>query len=109
MSNDIRCLETEEIDISCSLLNKRQIKFSPRSLFGEFLYNTWQKINKTFLADRNELQVWQKVDRHGNIYWNAYDPATGKSFSSGSQADIYMWIEQLYHVRLNTYDICGGR
>ncbi|BAZ48488.1 hypothetical protein NIES4103_10960 [Nostoc sp. NIES-4103] len=96
MSNDIRCLPPDEIDINCSFLNRRKFKFSTRSRLGDFLYNTWQQFIKTLLADRNELQVWQKVDHHGNIYWNAYDPATGKSFSSGSEADVHMWIEKLY-------------
>jgi hypothetical protein len=50
-----------------------------------------------WLLDNNkEIQVWQKSDSHGNIYWKAYDPVTGKSFSSGSEADISMWIEQRY-------------
>ncbi|MBW4564596.1 MAG: hypothetical protein KME32_26400 [Mojavia pulchra JT2-VF2] len=60
------------------------------------LLNFWQSEMKILLADPDELQVRQKIDRHGNIYWQAYDPVTGKSFSSGSEVDISMWIEQLY-------------
>ncbi|WP_414519790.1 hypothetical protein [Nostoc sp. PCC 9305] len=60
------------------------------------LHIIWESFVKKLLVDPNELQVWQKVDRHGNIYWQAYDPATGKSFSSGSETDVFMWIEQLY-------------
>ncbi|MEH2179081.1 hypothetical protein [Nostoc sp.] len=55
----------------------------------------WANFVKKLLAP-HELQVWRKVDRHGNIYWQAYDPVTGKSFSSGSETDMSMWIEQLY-------------
>ncbi|WP_230966285.1 hypothetical protein [Nostoc sp. NZL] len=92
MNNDIRCLPKEDAKINCTpLLNK---EFN--SKFWGFLHKLWKKFVKIILADPNELQVWQKVDRYGNIYWQAYDPATGKSFSSGSQADVYMWIEQLY-------------
>ncbi|MGF1939327.1 MAG: hypothetical protein RM347_034110 [Nostoc sp. ChiQUE02] len=92
MSNEIRCLPTEDIEINCNPLFKK--KFN--SNFWESLHSLWKSFVKKLLADPNELQVWQKVDRHGNTYWQAYDPATGKSFSSGSQADICMWIEQLY-------------
>ncbi|MCC5666087.1 hypothetical protein LC653_19715 [Nostoc sp. CHAB 5784] len=92
MNNDIRCLPTEDTTINCSPLFKK--KFN--SNFWESLHSIWENFVKKLLADPNELQVWQKVDRYGNIYWQAYDPATGKSFSSGSEADVYMWIEQLY-------------
>ncbi|MCC5623395.1 hypothetical protein [Nostoc sp. CHAB 5715] len=92
MNNDIRCLPTEDTRINCSPLFKKKIN----SNFWESLHSIWEKIVKKLLADSNELQVWQKVDRYGNIYWQAYDPTTGKSFSSGSEADVCMWIEQLY-------------
>jgi hypothetical protein len=94
MSNDIRCLSTEDKDI--------EINFNPlltkniNSKFWKGLYTIWESLIKRLLANPNELQVWQKVDRHGNIYWQAYDPATGKYFSSGSQADVCIWIEQVY-------------
>ncbi|MEH1943186.1 MAG: hypothetical protein V7L01_23610 [Nostoc sp.] len=92
MNNDIRCLPTEDTRINCSPLFKKNFN----SNFWKSLHSIWENFVKKILADPNELQVWQKVDRYGNIYWQAYDPATGKSFSSGSQADVCMWIEQLY-------------
>ncbi|MBH8553417.1 hypothetical protein I8751_13735 [Nostocaceae cyanobacterium CENA357] len=92
MNNGIKCLQSEDIEISCgSNFNKK----NNRS-FGESLHYIWKKIVKTLLVDSQELQVLQRNDRYGNIYWQAYDPVTGKSFSSGSKADISMWIEQLY-------------
>ncbi|WP_339378142.1 hypothetical protein [Calothrix sp. NIES-2100] len=63
---------------------------------GQALHGLWDNTVKTLLADPQELQVIQKVDRHGNIYWQAYDPVTGKSYASGSEVDVTMWIEQLY-------------
>ncbi len=92
MNNDIRYLPTEDTRINCSPLSKKD----SNSNFWKSLHIIWESFVKKFLADPNELQVWQKVDRYGNIYWQAYDPATGKTFSSGSQADVCMWIEQLY-------------
>ncbi len=92
MKDDIRCLQSKDIEISCNSNFNQKINRS----FGESLHYIWEKIVKTLLVDSQELQVLQKVDRQGNIYWQAYDPVTGKSFSSGSKVDISMWIEQLY-------------
>ncbi|MEH2079935.1 MAG: hypothetical protein V7K89_07935 [Nostoc sp.] len=92
MNNDIRCLSTEDIEINCSPSFQKKFNLN----FWKSLYMIWENFIKNILADPHELQVWQKVDRHGNIYWQAYDPVTGKSFSSGSETDVSMWIEQLY-------------
>ncbi|WP_225895633.1 hypothetical protein [Dendronalium phyllosphericum] len=96
MKNNIRCLHSEKIEINSSSANKRELLFNTHSKIRIFLHDLWEKFVKSLLADPNDLQVWQKVDRYGNTYWNAYHPATGKSFSSGSEADVSMWIEQLY-------------
>jgi hypothetical protein len=55
-----------------------------------------KKMLNALFADPKEIQVNQKIDREGNIYWRVYDPVTGNSFSSGSETDVCMWIEQLY-------------
>ncbi|MDZ8052219.1 MAG: hypothetical protein RMX68_030265 [Aulosira sp. ZfuVER01] len=88
MRNEIRCLQPEEIEITSRT----------RNIFTsvcQALHGFWKNAIQTLLAS-DELEVIQKVDRHGNIYWQAYDPVTGKSFSSGSEVDVSMWIEQLY-------------
>jgi hypothetical protein len=92
MDNGIRSLPTEDTKTNCRAILNKKIN----SNFWKILHSIWENFAKKLLADPNELQVGQKVDRYGNIYWQAYDPATGKSFSSGSQADVCMWIEQLY-------------
>jgi hypothetical protein len=89
MKNDIRCLQPEEIEITSQTSNIL-------TLIGQALHDLWHNAIKTLLADPQELQVIQKVDRHGNSYWQAYDPVTGKSYASGSEIDVSMWIEQLY-------------
>jgi hypothetical protein len=48
------------------------------------------------LAKEPELKVWQKQDRHGRIYWHAYDPLTDKSVSFDSEAVMRCWIESSY-------------
>lgn len=56
----------------------------------------WQRLLR-ILTISNELQVVKKKDRNGNTYWQAYDPATGKSTSLGSEAEMRVWIEQRYY------------
>ncbi|MDZ8083541.1 MAG: hypothetical protein RMY36_030265 [Nostoc sp. SerVER01] len=92
MNNQTKCLEAEEIDITCSPSFYKKVNLN----FWESLHSIWEKFVRQLIADPNELQVTQKVDRHGNIYWQAYDPVTGKYFASGSEVDVSMWIEQLY-------------
>ena len=45
----------------------------------------------------HELQVWQKKDRNGNAYWQAFDPKTRKFTSLSSEAEMRIWIEQRYY------------
>lgn len=51
----------------------------------------------TLINHANELKVWQSRDRKGHTWWNAYDPATGKSISLDSESEMRMWIEERYH------------
>lgn len=89
MRNELRCLQPEEIKITSKASNiLTSIK--------EILHKFWQNTVKILLSDSQELEVVKKVDRQGHIYWQAYDPVSGKSYSSGSEVDVFMWIEQLY-------------
>lgn len=53
----------------------------------------WQRL-VDMLAHAHAPQVWQRLDRFGNCYWQAYDPATGRSTASGSEAEIRAWLEE---------------
>ncbi|MBW4572753.1 MAG: hypothetical protein KME31_33700 [Tolypothrix carrinoi HA7290-LM1] len=95
MNNNIRCLKSEDAVTTIG----QQVKFATftqNSYLFAFLKKYWLNLVRWLLDNNKEIQVWQKSDRHGNIYWKAYDPITGKSFSSGSEADISIWIEQRY-------------
>ncbi|MEA5569105.1 MULTISPECIES: hypothetical protein [unclassified Anabaena] len=89
MQDDIGCLQSKDIETPTSII------FRHNFCWG-FLHKIWQKVVKILLTESNEIQVNQKVDRHGNKYWQAYDPVTRMSFTSGSEVDIRMWIEQIY-------------
>ncbi len=90
MKNNRVCLPSKDTEL--------KLKFSYSSYYylRKFLRDIWQNIVNALLTNHQQLQVKQKVDRQGNIYWQAYEPITGKSFTSGSEADIIAWIEQLY-------------
>lgn len=49
------------------------------------------------LTSRDDIQVWQKKDRYGRSYWQAYDSATDKKISLASEAEMRIWIEQRYY------------
>ncbi|MBW4693763.1 MAG: hypothetical protein KME27_18615 [Lyngbya sp. HA4199-MV5] len=70
-----------------------------------FFQQRWQWLIKTIAHANplhvwrpNELHVWQCTDRDGRLYWQAYDPITGRS-TSGSEADIRAWIEHLHYLK----------
>ena len=54
--------------------------------------NLWQSTIAA-LTKEPELKIWQKQDRHGRIYWHAYDPWTRKSVSFASELEMLSWIE----------------
>ncbi|MCU0569042.1 MAG: hypothetical protein MUF49_20880 [Oculatellaceae cyanobacterium Prado106] len=54
----------------------------------------WQFLTD-YLFKGDELQVWQKCDRHGNTWWEAYDPVSGRSLSYATEQEVRMWLEQV--------------
>lgn len=51
----------------------------------------------TFLTDTAEIQVQQRRDRQGQVYFVAFNRRTGRRFSSASEQEIRVWIEQQYY------------
>ncbi len=50
-----------------------------------------------FLGNSNDVKepdIWQTLDRHGNLWWHAYDPATGKTSYLSSEEEVLMWLDQ---------------
>ena len=58
----------------------------------------WQVLWQSLLhlpVQADEPRVWQRLDRFKNLYWQAYDPATGRSASYTSDAEMRAWLEEL--------------
>lgn len=95
MKNDSRCLESKDIETNGNSDLNSPITVGKYAQFKKIWKDIWTKFRQALLADPNELKVWQKVDCQGHNYWCAYDPKSGKSFSSGSESELYFWIEQI--------------
>ena len=52
-----------------------------------------------YFVKRTEPQIKQKRDRHGNFYWQIYEPISGCFNSFGSELEIKMWLDRHYEGR----------
>lgn len=61
------------------------------------LTNIVDKVKLNLANSNREPQIKQKQDRHGNLYWQAYDFNSNKFYTFGSEQDVRVWIENRYH------------
>ncbi|WNZ25808.1 hypothetical protein HJG54_25205 [Leptolyngbya sp. NK1-12] len=47
----------------------------------------------------NEPQIWQKRDRFGQVYWQAYDPIRDRFARFSSEQEVRQWLEQNFYIR----------
>jgi hypothetical protein len=59
---------------------------------AERLARMWRSLE--FLGHSREPNIWQTMDRHGNLWWHAYDPTTGQTSYLSSQEEVLMWLDQ---------------
>ncbi len=71
-------------------------KLSQTSTLKSTVNKVWQYLIDIFTKEP-ELRIWQRSDRKGNIWWDVYDPATGRSGTFGSETDMLSWIESRYY------------
>jgi hypothetical protein len=48
----------------------------------------------TIFRQSDEIQVWQRCDRNGQLWWYAYNPKTQRIGAFESELAIQVWIEQ---------------
>jgi hypothetical protein len=51
----------------------------------------------TWVVQSSELKVFERCDRHGNVYYQVYDPFNRTSANFGSEAEIRAWLDQRYY------------
>lgn len=56
----------------------------------------WQPIVYA-LTRRAEVRVWAVKTRQGQVFWKAYDPVSGRTFSFTSEDEVRLWIDQRYY------------
>jgi hypothetical protein len=78
-------------------INYEEIKTMADSLklssFFLLIKKIWKNLSNIFFSN-NELKIWQKRDRFGNIYWQAYNPYTRNFVCFASEMEVRIWIEQ---------------
>ncbi len=58
----------------------------------EWFANLWHSV--TIPGKTSEPAIWQTMDRYGNLWWHAYDPATGQTSYLSSEDEVLMWLDQ---------------
>lgn len=77
-----------------------QVSPLPKSQLKEKLWSGLGLLLKRLLVilmDTSEIQVQQRRDRQGQIYYAAFSRRTNHRFSSASEQEIRAWIEQQYY------------
>ncbi len=74
--------------------NENLQNWQTKSPIFSTLRKVWQRLIASFIGN-NELRIWQTYD-HGNNWWHAYDPRTGRHTSVDSEAKMREWIEKRY-------------
>jgi len=59
------------------------------------IHQVWHCLDQ-FFAHHRELDVRLVHDRQHQIWWQAYDPNTGRTICTDSEQEMRIWIEQNY-------------
>jgi len=49
-----------------------------------------------FLAGKESIQIQQRCDRSGSLYWVVYDPHLRNHLRFDSEQEVRVWLEQRY-------------
>lgn len=68
------------------------------SPFHRFLTQLGRQLRSLIKQVREQLtpdtiRIWQSRDHRGNLYWNAYDPQSGRKVTVTCQEDLIAWLE----------------
>jgi hypothetical protein len=68
--------------------------------FGQWIWNA--------LTSEPELKIWQRQDRAGNVWYQVYDPKSGRTACLASEEEVRMWIEESFYRRNIPSDRLGN-
>ncbi len=85
-------------DCDRSVLIETSTQSLPTSLSClEWIKAVWHWID-VYFATASDPKVSTKVDRQGNVvYWQVFDPATGRTITFGSEVEVRSWLEYRYY------------
>jgi hypothetical protein len=69
---------------------------SRRSFHMPGFEQIWNLLLKAF-ANSSEPQIYQKHDRHGNMYFKVYDPVTRQFGTFTTEQEVRVWLDQRYY------------
>lgn len=81
----------------------RQYEVAPKTVNGanarpskvvDFFQAILQAILDVAVKD-NEPKILQIRDRHGQIWWRAYDPKSRRSLVCTTEDEVRLWLDQL--------------
>lgn len=64
-----------------------------------WLNKLWNAIANLFTKE-SEPHIRERCDRDGGIWWEVYDPLTGRSSCFSSRAEVLAWLDQRYYREL---------
>ena len=65
----------------------------------DYIITILRKINRYLADSKTEPQIVKKCDRHGNSYWQVYDPVSASRCSFGSEQEVKAWLDRRYYLR----------
>lgn len=70
----------------------RQVAIARLQDLAQQLAQAWQGC----LSSSSQLQVWQRRDRRGQVWWYARDLTTGHVLHHATETEMRRWLEQRY-------------
>lgn len=56
----------------------------------------WNLLLSAF-SGSSEPKIYQRHDRHGNIYFKVYDPVTHQIGTFNTEQEVRVWLDQRYY------------
>jgi len=89
-TNSLTCQELEFASHTAAKSN------SVRKTFLHWLTRVGKFLDQTLFRQDYEPKVWERLDRHGNHYWEVYDPITNQQTFFASDLEVRTWLDNRF-------------